>query len=129
MPRRSWCYLGRRATANGFVSPSQGRSSTCFTWSNLNQSLGCWLGPGCFIASFCAGLGLRLSLSVQVPNNHILTQHLYYNYCYPRPQYLIIGYLNPKPSTYTLYIPMYPCISPLKGPNYWVLGHSGLRPV
>ena len=35
------------------------------------------------------------SLRVQVPNNHILTQNLYYNYYYPNPKYLIIGYLDP----------------------------------
>ena len=36
-----------------------------------------------------------LSLRVQVPNNHILTQNLYYNYYYPNPKYLIIGYMDP----------------------------------
>ena len=35
------------------------------------------------------------TLRVQVPNNHILTQNLYYNYNYPKPKYLIIGYLDP----------------------------------
>ena len=35
------------------------------------------------------------TLRVQVPNNHILTQNLYYNYYYPKPKYLIIGYLDP----------------------------------
>ena len=34
-------------------------------------------------------------LRVQVPNNRILTQNLYYNYYYPNPKYLIIGYLDP----------------------------------
>ena len=37
-----------------------------------------------------------VSLRVQVPNNHILTQNLYYNYYYPKPKYLIIGYLDPQ---------------------------------
>ena len=32
---------------------------------------------------------------VQVPNNHILAQNLYYNYYYPKLKYLIIGYLDP----------------------------------
>ena len=38
-----------------------------------------------------------LTLRVQVPDNHILTQNLYYNYnyYYPKPKYLIIGYLDP----------------------------------
>ena len=35
-----------------------------------------------------------LTLRVQVPNNHILTQNLYYNYYYPNPKYLIIGYMD-----------------------------------
>ena len=35
------------------------------------------------------------SLRVQVPNNHILTPNLYYSYYYPKPKYLIIGYLDP----------------------------------
>ena len=34
------------------------------------------------------------SLRVQVPNNHILTQNLYYNYYYPKPKCLFIGYLD-----------------------------------
>ena len=36
-----------------------------------------------------------IPLRVQVPNNHILTQNLYYNYYYPNPKYLIIGYMDP----------------------------------
>ena len=32
------------------------------------------------------------SLRVQVPNMHILTQHLYYNYYYQNPKYPIIGH-------------------------------------
>ena len=41
------------------------------------------------------GLLVYETLRVQVPNNHILTQNLYYNYYYPKPKYLIIGYLDP----------------------------------
>ena len=37
----------------------------------------------------------RLTLRVQVPNIHILTQNLYYNYYYPNPKYLINGYMGP----------------------------------
>ena len=37
------------------------------------------------------------TLRVQVPNSHILTQILCYNYYCPNPKYLIIGYLDPKP--------------------------------
>ena len=36
-----------------------------------------------------------LSLRVQVPKNHMLNQNLYYDYYYPKPKYLIIGYLGP----------------------------------
>ena len=35
------------------------------------------------------------SLRVQVPNSHILTPSLYYNYYYPNPKYLMIGYMDP----------------------------------
>ena len=35
------------------------------------------------------------TLRVQVPNNHILTQNLYYNSYCPNPKYLIIGYMDP----------------------------------
>ena len=34
------------------------------------------------------------TLKVQVPNNHAHTQNLYYNYYYPDPKYLIIGYME-----------------------------------
>ena len=37
----------------------------------------------------------KQTLRVQVPNNHILTLNLYYNYYYPNPKYLIIGYMDP----------------------------------
>ena len=36
-----------------------------------------------------------LTLRVQVPNYHILTQNLYYNYYYPNPKYLNFGYMDP----------------------------------
>ena len=32
---------------------------------------------------------------LQYLKNHILTQNLYYNYYYPNPKYLIIGYMDP----------------------------------
>ena len=35
------------------------------------------------------------ALRVQVPNNHILTQNLYYNYYYQYDKYLTIGYMDP----------------------------------
>ena len=49
--------------------------------------------------AYFEGLGdlvSQLTLRVQVPKNHILTPHLlYYNYYYPKPEYLIIGYMDP----------------------------------
>ena len=38
-----------------------------------------------------------LTLGVQVATKHILTPNLYHNFYYPKPKYLIIGYLDPKP--------------------------------
>ena len=38
---------------------------------------------------------IAVPLRVQVPKNHILTQNLYYNYYYPNPKYLVIGYMDP----------------------------------
>ena len=38
---------------------------------------------------------LSITLRVQVPNTHMLTQNLYYNYYYPNPRYVIIWYLDP----------------------------------
>ena len=38
---------------------------------------------------------MKQTLRVQVSNNHILTQNQYYNYYYPKPKYLTIGYLDP----------------------------------
>ena len=37
----------------------------------------------------------RKTQRVQVPNHHILTRNLYYNYWYPKPKYLIVGYMDP----------------------------------
>ena len=34
-------------------------------------------------------------LRVQVPNNHILAQNLYYDYYYQIPKYPIIGHMDP----------------------------------
>ena len=36
-----------------------------------------------------------VTLRVQVLNNHMLTQNQFYNYFYPKPKYLIIGYMDP----------------------------------
>ena len=35
------------------------------------------------------------TITVILTPAHILTQNLYYNYCYPNPKYLIIVYIDP----------------------------------
>ena len=52
------------------------------------------MGPNSLVVVYVDPLGNR-TLRVQVPNNHKLTQNLYYHYYYPKPKYLIIGYLDP----------------------------------
>ena len=51
-----------------------------------------------------------VTLRVQVPSNHILTQNLYYNYHYPKPKYPIIVYLDPLGYciSLTIYVPRLP---------------------
>ena len=39
---------------------------------------------------------LNITPRVQVLKNQILTQNLSYNYYYPKPKYLIIGYMDPS---------------------------------
>ena len=63
------------------------------------------------------------ALRVQVPNNHIFTQNLYYNYYYPRPKYLIIGYLDPLGCTAAaLKLGPEDAVGSLKGPRTRILG-------
>ena len=52
-------------------------------------------GPMTFCLPHIEHFGLNLPLRVQVPNNHILIQNLYYKYYCPNPKYLIIGYMDP----------------------------------
>ena len=40
--------------------------------------------------------------SVQVPNNHILAQNLYYNYYCPKPKYLNVRYMDPLGCIFSL---------------------------
>ena len=54
----------------------------------------CIPGQGLQYLSWISG-GALVSLRVQVRNDHILTQNLYYNYYYLIPKYLLIGYLDP----------------------------------
>ena len=37
-----------------------------------------------------------MALRVQVPNDHILAQNLHQNHYYPKPKYLMIGYMDPQ---------------------------------
>ena len=61
--------------------------------------IGCLGESGQGVLRSCLAINLsgfpKQALKVQVPNNHILTQNLYYNYYYPKPKYLIIGYMDP----------------------------------
>ena len=36
-----------------------------------------------------------LAQRVQVPNSHILASNLYHKHYYPKPKYIIIGYMDP----------------------------------
>ena len=38
---------------------------------------------------------IAVTQRVQVPHDHVLAQSLCYNYSYPKPKHLIIGYLDP----------------------------------
>ena len=49
--------------------------------------------PASFLVPYWGGF--THSLRVQVPNNQILTQNLYYNYYYQSPKYPVIGYMDP----------------------------------
>ena len=53
------------------------------------------LRDGSLVYGRLLGGSCGLTPRVQVPNNHILTQNLYYKYYYPKPKHLIIGYLDP----------------------------------
>ena len=60
----------------------------------------CWVFYSTRFALLGAILQKHNALRVQVPNNHILAQNLYYNYYYPKtqvPNLLGTWTLNPKP--------------------------------
>ena len=76
-----------------FVAPDGGIGGAVY------DSRGFLIGP---LQGFASAMNFRPSmggfgktLRVQVPNNHILTQNLYYEHYYPNPKHLIIGYLDP----------------------------------
>ena len=54
------------------------------------------MAPATLIVPKGSAQASPLSQRVQVPNNHILTPNLYYNYYHPNPKYLIIGYMDPQ---------------------------------
>ena len=60
-----------------------------------SAGLGVYLGVSQNQGYLIRDLGDPKTLRVQVPNNHILPQNLYYNYYYPRTRYLIVGYMDP----------------------------------
>ena len=63
----------------------------------------------------------------QVPNSHILTQNLYYKYYYPKPKYLIIGYLDPlNPTTPRKLFPKPAGFDYSKPPSVELDNHLGL---
>ena len=88
-----------------------------FIYPNNYNSMGFCISCAGYDPSAVVSTADNIPLRVQVPNNHILTQNLYYNYYYPNPKYPIIGYMDPKTLN---------PISPLKGPNFWVHGPSGV---
>ena len=47
---------------------------------------------------------ISLYIYIQVPNIHILTRNLRFNYHYPKTKYLIIGYLDPLGMYIYIYI-------------------------
>ena len=63
------------------------------SWNSARGAKGDVIGEGKVKALRI--VNLKITLRVQVPNNHILTQNLYYNYFYQNPKYLIIGYMDP----------------------------------
>ena len=65
-----------------------------------NWAIGCRYLSGAYVGT-TVKIPEALPLRVQVPNNHILPQNLFYGYYYPNPEYLnILGPLGyPKPST------------------------------
>ena len=80
------------------------------------SGLGCPLPQNKYLSAtgfpYYSNLSLSSStLRVQAPNNHILTQNVYYNYYYAKPKYLNIGYMGPQPQILNLR----PYRSPLKG--------------
>ena len=65
------------------------------------------------------------ALRVQVLNNHILTQNPYYNYYYPNPKYLIIGYMDSLGNMINTYFG--PRVHKLSG-SFPYLGYKNIDP-
>ena len=74
------------------VSSGSQKGAHCLTKPHAGHKPHFLLEDGALLIIECL---IIPTLRVQVPNNHILTQNLYYNYYYPKPKYLIIGYMDP----------------------------------
>ena len=89
---------GKNSNTRSSSSSSSSNGTNSINNNSNSNSIGLqlpqeWLlGSRNFIVMQASSL---LPLRVQVPNNRILTQNLYYNYYYPKPKYLIVGYLDP----------------------------------
>ena len=72
-----------------FTTGSGNTTKSDQTWSSVDRAL-----PG--VLQLRDGAAIQEPAPrVQVLNNHMLTQHLYYNYFCQNPKYLIIDYLDP----------------------------------
>ena len=71
-------------------SPKECPHSTAYTCFETFPSPNPFITPAPSLHTF-----LNQTLRVQVLNNHILAQNLYYNDYYPKPKYPIIGYRDP----------------------------------
>ena len=91
MPQLQDVWQGRAGTPQKLIVDLRNASAQMFQATYLQH-----FKTGCAVTPRRSGArGHRVTLRVQVPNNHILTQNLYYNYYYPNPKYLNIGYMDP----------------------------------
>ena len=77
-----------------------------FIYPNNYNSMGFYISCAGYDPSAVVSTADNIPLRVQVPNNHILAQNLYYNYYHPNPKYPItFGYMDPKTLNPKPYIP------------------------
>ena len=77
------------AGTSAFCSGGGGSLSSSTRAPSLATSANC---RACWFKIFAASCQAQ---RVQVPNNHMHAQNHDYNYYYPNPKYLIIGYMDP----------------------------------